>query len=90
MVRGDAGTRPAAAPATRPARPRDGMLRVCRWPHLAWLVSAALLGGCATLRSDYVRTPSSSLPAEFDTPSGRAACRRSSIVIPASPAFGCW
>jgi putative cardiolipin synthase len=47
------------------------MLRVWRWPHLAWLASAALLGGCATLRSDYVKTPSSAVPPAFDTPSGR-------------------
>jgi len=70
MVRRDAGTRPAAACAARPARAPDSNPGM-RWPRLALLAVGALLGGCATLRSDYVRTPSSAVPPEFDTDSGR-------------------
>lgn len=66
MSRGDAGTRPAARCAA--AHPRGSRLQAL---PLALLASAALLGGCATLRSDYVRTPSSSEPPEFDSASGR-------------------
>jgi len=40
-------------------------------PRFTLLVVVALLGGCATLRTDYPRAPSSSLPPEFDTASGR-------------------
>lgn len=68
MGRGDAGKRPAAPCAA--ACPPGRKLGV-RWPRLAWLAGAALLGGCTTLRSDFVRTPSSSVPPEFDTASGR-------------------
>jgi cardiolipin synthase C len=42
-----------------------------RWRRLALALVAVVLGGCATLRSDYPRTPSSSLPAQFDGASGR-------------------
>ena len=59
--------RPAPCAAARPPGGKPGV----RWPRVALLAGTALLGGCATLRSDYVRTPSSSLPPEFDTPSGR-------------------
>ncbi len=52
-------------------RPQDDILSGWCRPCLAWLAALALLGGCATLRTDYVRTPSASLPPEFDTPSGR-------------------
>lgn len=39
--------------------------------RLALVAVMALLGGCVTLRSDYVRSPSSALPAVYDTDSGR-------------------
>jgi putative cardiolipin synthase len=42
-----------------------------RWPRLALLAVAAVAGGCATLRSDYPRTPSSALAPQFDGASGR-------------------
>jgi len=64
-------TRPAAGRAARPTHPRGRMLRAVRWSRLAWLASLALLGGCATLRSDYVRTQSSALPPDFATASAR-------------------
>lgn len=68
MARGDAGMRPAARRAAAwPAGGKPGL----RSPRLALLAGAALLGGCATLRSDYVRTPSSGVPPVFDTSSGR-------------------
>jgi cardiolipin synthase C len=70
MVHRDASPRPDIS-NTRPARPRSRLLRGWRWPRLAVLAALAGLGGCATLRSDYVRHPSTSLPAERDTPSAR-------------------
>lgn len=70
MVHGDASARPDT-PNARLARPRGRPLRGWRWPRLVVLASAALLSSCATLRSDYVRTPSSSLPVEADTASAR-------------------
>ena len=68
MIRWDAGTRPDAAGAV--ARPGARKHRA-RWPRLALLLGAVLLGGCATLRTDYVRTQSSALPPEIDTDSAR-------------------
>jgi cardiolipin synthase C len=38
---------------------------------LALLGALALLSGCATLRSDYVKSPSSALPPQFDTAMAR-------------------
>ena len=71
MIRRGASARPAGSCATGPAHPWSDPLRGWRWPHLTVLVGVALLGGCATLPSDYVRTASRSLPAQFDTPSTR-------------------
>lgn len=42
------------------------------WPAVIALLGAlALLAGCATLRTNYVRNPSSALPPQFDTSTGR-------------------
>lgn len=68
MLRADAATRSDAACATmcpRGNEPRGHGLRV------ALIVVAALLGGCATLRTDYVRTPSSAIPPAYDTDTAR-------------------
>jgi cardiolipin synthase C len=70
MVHGDAGARPDTS-GTRLARPRGRPLRGWRRLRLVALAAVALLGGCATLRSDYIRSPSTSLPVQADTPSTR-------------------
>jgi putative cardiolipin synthase len=70
MVHRDASARPDT-PTTRPAHPRGRPLRGWRWPRLLSLAGVALLAGCTTLRTDYVRTPSSALPVNLDTPSAR-------------------
>ena len=64
-VRGDAETRPAAVcAATRPwGRKLQG--------RFVLLAGMALIGGCATLRTDYVRTATSAMPPVFDSDSGR-------------------
>lgn len=55
----DAGGHPAGLALLRKRGP---------WPALATLVAAlALLPGCSTLRSDYVKSPSTALPPQFDT-----------------------
>src|SRR5215470_8068099 len=68
MVRGDAGSRPAAVCAA--TRPWSGRLQG-RTLCCALLAGVALLGGCATLRTDYVRTASSAKLPVFDSDSGR-------------------
>lgn len=70
-MQGPRGRRDAPRGALRGGACSRGSKPVARWPHFAWLLGAALLGGCATLRSNYVRTPSSSEPPAYDTPSGR-------------------
>ena len=71
MTRRGANARPAGCCANGPAHPWGQIPHGLRWPHLTMLIAVALLGGCATLRSDYVKNPSSSLPAQFDTPTTR-------------------
>ena len=64
----DAARRPAAGVSRRTPGGLPGVRR--GWSALLVAV-ASVLGGCATLRSDYQRTPSSALPPQFDTASGR-------------------
>lgn len=67
MVRGYAAMRPAVRASVHPRRRNSGV----RWPRFAACALAVALGGCATLRTDYPRTPSTALPPEFDGASGR-------------------
>ncbi|HLY53556.1 MAG TPA: phospholipase D family protein [Steroidobacteraceae bacterium] len=68
MARADAAQRPTAARAAK--RSRAGRPGSCVW-RSSLLACAMLLGGCATLRTDYVKSPSTAVPPAFDTASGR-------------------
>ena len=78
IVRGDAGTRPAAAYAARdPARevrqtlPGAGPRRAWLRDGVALLAAATLLAGCTTLRSGYPKQPSTALTVRYDAAPAR-------------------